>query len=103
MLPKLLPKFENKTQTGTTVYIVLLIINCSTYVYNIYIHAHTYTHTHTNSVQQNKAYASRILRPNRARAVPPFGMVQNTYRTRTVQYQRIYVCMLFPKIMLNRA
>ena len=32
----MLPKLENKTQTGTIVYIVLLIINCSTYVYNIY-------------------------------------------------------------------
>ena len=32
----MLPKLENKTQTGTIVYIVVLIINCSTYVYNIY-------------------------------------------------------------------
>ena len=32
----MLPKLENKTQTGTIGYIVLLIINCSTYVYNIY-------------------------------------------------------------------
>ena len=32
----MLPKLENKTQTGTIVYIVLLLINCSTYVYNIY-------------------------------------------------------------------
>ena len=33
----MLPKLENKTHTGTIVYIVLLIIiNCSTYVYNIY-------------------------------------------------------------------
>ena len=56
----MLPKLENKTQTGTIVYIVLLIINCSTYVYNIYI-----------SVQQNKAYDSWMLRANRARAGPP--------------------------------
>ena len=47
----MLPKLENKTQNGTILYIVLLIINCSTYVYNIY----TYIYTH--SVQQNKAYA----------------------------------------------
>ena len=79
----MLPKLENKTQTGTIVYIVLLIINCSTYVCNIF------------SVQQNKT--------NRAPAVRPFGIVQNTYRTRTVQYQRIYVCILFWKIMLNRS
>ena len=34
----MLPKLENKIQTGTILYIVLLIIiiNCSTYVYNIY-------------------------------------------------------------------
>ena len=44
-----------------------------------------------------------ILRANRARAVRPFGMVQNTYRMRTVQYQRIYVRILFWKIMLNRS
>ena len=85
----MLPKLENKTQTGTIVYIVLLIINCSTYVYNIY------------SVQQNKAYASWILRANRARAVRPLGKVQDTYRMRTVQCQRICVCILFWKIMLN--
>ena len=46
---------------------------------------------------------SWILRANRARAVPPCGMVQNTYRTRTVQFQRIYVCILFWKILLNRS
>ena len=40
---------------------------------------------------------------NRTRAVPQFGMVQNTYRMRTVQYQRICVCILFWKIMLNRS
>ena len=34
----MLPKLENKTQTGTIVYIVLLIINCSIYVYNIIIY-----------------------------------------------------------------
>ena len=44
-----------------------------------------------------------IFRANRTRAVRTFGMVQNTYRTRTVQYQRIYVCILFWKIMLNRS
>ena len=44
----MLPKLENKRQTGTIVYIVLLIINCSTYVYNIYT---------LYSVQQNKVYA----------------------------------------------
>ena len=32
----MLLKVENKTQTGTIVYIVLLIIIGSTYVYNIY-------------------------------------------------------------------
>ena len=32
----MLPKLENKTQIGIIVYIVLLIINCSSYVYNIY-------------------------------------------------------------------
>ena len=44
----MLPKLENKTQTGTVVYIVLWIINCSTYVYNMYT---------LYSVQQNKAFA----------------------------------------------
>ena len=43
-----------------------------------------------------------ILRANRARALPLFGMVQNTYWMRTVQYQCIYVCILFWKIMLNQ-
>ena len=32
----MLPKLKNKTQTGTIVYIVLLIINCSIYMDNIY-------------------------------------------------------------------
>ena len=32
----MLPKLENKTQTGTIVYIVLLKLDRSTYVYNIY-------------------------------------------------------------------
>ena len=41
------------------------------------------------------------MNANRACAVPLFGMVQNTYRTRTVEYQCIYVCILFWKIMLN--
>ena len=31
----MLPKLENKIETGTMVYIVPLIINCSTYLYNI--------------------------------------------------------------------
>ena len=47
-----------------------------------------------------------ILRANRAYCtVPPFDMVQNTFRTRTAQaqYQRIYVFILFWKIMLNRS
>ena len=88
----MLPKFENKTQTGTIVYIVLLIINCSTYVYNIY--------TVYNRIKHMPDW---ILRASRARAVRPFGTVQNTYRTRTVQYQCIYVCILFWKIMLNRS
>ena len=43
-----------------------------------------------------------ILRANRARVVRPFAVVLITYRTRTVQYQLIYVCILFWKIMLNR-
>ena len=55
------------------------------------------------SVQQNKSYASWMLRANRARAGPPLGIVQNTYRTRTVQYQRIYVGILFWKTMRNRS
>ena len=88
----MLPKLENKTQTGTIVYIALLIINCSTYVYNI--------HTVYNRI---KHVPDWILRANRARAVLPFGMVQNTYRTHTVQYPRIYICILFRKIMLNRS
>ena len=87
----MLPKLENKTQTRTIVYIVLLIINCSTYMYII--------HTVYNKI---KHMIDWILRANRARAVPLFGMVQNMYRTRTVQYQRIYFCILFWKIMLNR-
>ena len=90
----MLPKLENKTQTGTIVYIVLLIINCSTYVYNIYIY------TVYNRIKHMPC--SWILRAN-ARTVPPFGTVQNTYCTRTVQCQRIYVCILFWKIMLNRS
>ena len=73
-------------------YIVLLIFNCSTYLYNIY--------TVYNRIKHMPC--SWILRANRTRAVPPFGTVQNTYRTRTIQYQRIYVCILFWKIMLNR-
>ena len=44
-----------------------------------------------------------MLRVNRARAGPPLGMVQNTYRTHTVQYQRIYVFILFSKTMRNRS
>ena len=76
----MLPKLENKTQTGTIVYIVLLIINCSTYVYNI-----------CTVYNRIKHMPDLILRANRARTVPPFGMVQNMYRTRTVQYQLIYV------------
>ena len=32
----MLPILESKTQNWIIVYIVLLIINCSTYVYNIY-------------------------------------------------------------------
>ena len=95
----MLPKLENKTQTGTILYIVLLIINCSTYVYNIYIYIYIYTH----SVVQNNAYASWIFRANRTSALPPLGVVQNTYRTRTVHYQRIYVFIFFWKIMLNRS
>ena len=91
----MLPKLENKTQTGTIVYSALLIIKYSTHVYNIYIYIYIY------SAQQNEAY-TRILRANRARAVLPLGMVLNTYRMRTIQYQRIYVCILFWKIMLNR-
>ena len=75
------------------VYIEVLVINCSTYMYNICIY----------SAQQNKAYSSWILRANKARAVQPFGMVQNTSRTRTVQYQRIYVTILFWKIVLNQS
>ena len=45
-----MPKLENKTQTGSIVYIVLIKINCSTYVYNIIIY----------SVQQNKAHAMQL-------------------------------------------
>ena len=52
----MLPKVENKTQTGTIVYIILLIINCSTCVYNIYYCALCITQC-IYSVQQNKAYA----------------------------------------------
>ena len=52
----MLPKLENKTQTGTIVYIVLLIINCSTYMYNIY-YCTLCTTQCIYSVQQNKAHA----------------------------------------------
>ena len=38
-----------------------------------------------------------MLRANRARAGPPLGMVQNTYWTRTVQYQRIMYAFYFEK------
>ena len=86
----MLPKLENKTHTGTIVYIVLLIISCSTYVYNKY--------TVYNRI---KHIPDWILRANRARVLRPLGTVQNTYRTRTVRYQRIYVSILFWKIMLN--
>ena len=88
-----MPKLENITQTGTIVYIVLFIIKCSTYMYNI---CTVYKRT-------KHMPCSWILRANGARVVRPFGMVQNTYWTRTVQYQRIYVCILFWKIMLNRS
>ena len=66
----MLPKLENKTQTETIVYIVLLIINCSTNVYNIY--------TVYNKIMH---MPDKILRANRARAVRPY---RNTgeYRTR---------------------
>ena len=53
----MLPKLENKTQTGTIVYIVLLIINCSTYLYNIYT---------LYSVQQNKAYTKLNIAPQQS-------------------------------------
>ena len=71
----MLPKLENKTQTGTIVYIVLLIINCSTYVYNIYT---------LYSVQQNKAYARLNIarQQSKCSAAVWHG---------TVQYQRISV------------
>ena len=84
------PKLENNTQTGTIVYIVLLIIDCSTWG-TIYI-----LHTVYSRI---KHMLDWILHTNRARAVPPFGVVQNTYRTRTVEYQSIYVCILFWKII----
>ena len=86
-----MPKLENKTQSGTIVYIVLLIINCSTYVYNIY------------SVQQNKAYA----RLNVARQQSSYSAavwhgtehVSDAYSTVST-----HLCLhLFWKIMLNRS
>ena len=47
---------------------------------------------------------SWILRANRARAVPPFSMVQNTYRTRTCSTVSTHLCLhLFWKIVLNRS
>ena len=61
----MLPKLENKTQTGTIVYIVQLIINCSTYVKNIY--------TVYNKIKHMPDW---ILRANRARPVLPVGRVQ---------------------------
>ena len=88
----MLPKLENKRQSATIVYIALLIINCRTNVYNIY--------TVYNRIKHMPDW---ILRANKARAVSPFGTVQNTYRTRTVQYQRIYVCILSWKVVLNRS
>ena len=54
------------------------------------------------SVQQDKAFTRLNITRQQSSCMPPFGLVQNTYRTRTVQYQRIYVCILFSKIMLNR-
>ena len=89
-----MPKLENKAQTGSIVYSVLLIINCSTYVYDI-------IYTVYNRIKHMPC--SWILRANRASAVPPFGVVQNKSRTRTVQYQRIYIWILFWKIILNRS
>ena len=41
----MLPKLGNKTHTGTIVYIVLLLINCSEYVYNIYTVYNRIKHT----------------------------------------------------------
>ena len=89
-----MPKLENKTQTGTIVYIVLLIINCSTYMYNIIIY----------SVQQNKAHAAEYCAPTELVRCSRLAW----YRTRIgrvqySQYQCIYVCILFWKIMLNRS
>ena len=52
----MLKKLKNKTQTGAIVYIVLLIINCSTYVYSIYYCTLCITQC-IYSLQQNKAYA----------------------------------------------
>ena len=91
----MLLKLKNKTQTGSIVYIVLLIINCSTYVYNIYIYTH--------SVQQNKAYA----RLNIARQQSSYSAavwhgtehVSDAYRTVSTHN----VCLLYWKITLNRS
>ena len=45
-----------------------------------------------------------MLRANRARAGPPLGMVQNTYRTRTVRTVSTHLCLHFIlKTMRNRS
>ena len=60
----MLPKLENKTQTGTIVYIVLLIIKCSIY-----------------SVQQIKAYA-RLNIAKRQQSSCSAAVWHGVYRTR---------------------
>ena len=73
-------------------------------MYNIYIYIYIHTHTHTHTVYNRiKHMPAEYCEPTELAAVPPFGMVQNTYWTRTVQYQRIYTCILFWKVMLNRS
>ena len=73
----MLPKLENKTQAGATVYIVLLIINCSTHVHNIYT---------LYSVQQNKAYARLNLARQQSSCSAAVWHGTEHVQTRTVQY-----------------
>ena len=101
----MLPKLENKTQTGTIVYIVLLIINCSTCVYNIY-YCTLCTTQCIYSVQQNKAYARlNIARQQSSCSAAVWHGIEHVpcQQQNTYQYQRIFVCILFWKIMLNRS
>ena len=87
----MLPKLENKTQTGTIVYIVLIIINCSTYVYNIY--------TVYNRIKDMPAEYCAPTELVLGHRLVGTEHLSEAYSSAS----RIYVCILFLKTMLNRS